>query len=152
MPERRFIVLGDKTNHGGTVVGAWGADCPETKWKIDGRPVACVGDPVICPQCKGVHRIIQGADDPPVWFGGRQVATEKCAVSDGSFLMSIQQFNATHGDEGDGVSAAAAYQRAVAEMAKRATNVDRAAAENGFCLECWLKANARHDALMPDTL
>ena len=42
---RNFIVLGDTTTHGGTVITAWG----EGRWTIDGKPVACVGDKVICP-------------------------------------------------------------------------------------------------------
>ena len=149
MAQRRFILLGDKTSHGGTVVGARGAG--RVPFYIDGKPVACVGDPVICPRCKGVHRILTGADDPPVWLDGALVAVENGKVSDGAVLMSIQQFHASYGD--DGVSAAAAYQAAVAQMAKSAANVEQAvAAEKDFCLECWRKANARRDALMTDAM
>jgi uncharacterized Zn-binding protein involved in type VI secretion len=96
MAQRRFIVLGDKTSHGGTVISARGAG--RVPFYIDGKPVACVGDLVTCPRCKGVHRIVQGGDDPPMWLDGVLIAVEGCKVSDGSILMSIQQFHATYGD------------------------------------------------------
>ena len=145
MAQRRFIVLGDKTSHGGTVISARGAG--RVPFYIDGKPVACVGDPVICPRCKGVHRILTGADDPPVWLDGALVAVENGKVSDGAVLMSIQQFHASYGD--DGVSAAAAYQAAVAQMAKSAANVEQAvAAEKDFCLECWRNALEQRRGVM----
>ncbi|MDR3212510.1 MAG: PAAR domain-containing protein [Azoarcus sp.] len=94
MAQRRFIVLGDKTSHGGTVISAQGAGL--VPFSIDGKPVACVGDRVACPRCKGVHYIITGANDPPMKLDGHLVATESCRVSDGSFLMSIPKFRTTH--------------------------------------------------------
>ncbi|MDR3212488.1 MAG: PAAR domain-containing protein, partial [Azoarcus sp.] len=106
MVQRRFILLGDKTSHGGTVVGARGAG--RVPFYIDGKPVACVGDPVVCPRCKGVHYILEGADNPPMYLDGYLIATEHCMVSDDSFLMSIQQFHATYDDGGDAVRPVAA--------------------------------------------
>lgn len=41
---RPIIVLGDKTDHDGTVIGA------STTTDIDGKGVARVGDKVICPK------------------------------------------------------------------------------------------------------
>jgi hypothetical protein len=66
------------------------------------------------------------------------------------------QSHATHTDEGEAARKAAenaAMAAAFAErMAKAAPNAGRVAEKDDFCLECWLKANARRDALMPDTM
>jgi len=93
---KKFIVLGDTTTHSGTVVTAWGRDGP-TPMTIDGKPVACVGDKVTCPRCKGVHTIVGGADGPVVELHGKQIAREGDPVSDGSKLISAGQSSATHG-------------------------------------------------------
>ncbi|MDR0702167.1 MAG: PAAR domain-containing protein, partial [Azoarcus sp.] len=52
MAQRKFIVLGDTTSHGGTVITA------NSRMTIDGKPVACVGDLVVCPRCSGTHVIL----------------------------------------------------------------------------------------------
>ncbi len=54
---RPFIVMGDKTSHGGTVITA------DLTSLIDGKPMARVGDLVVCPRCKGVFRIKTGTDN-----------------------------------------------------------------------------------------
>ncbi|MDR0564196.1 MAG: PAAR domain-containing protein, partial [Azoarcus sp.] len=87
MTRRNYIVLGDTTNHGGTVVSAGG----QGRWDINGIPVACVDDKVTCPRCKGTHTILAGAQNPPVYCHGRIVAREGDPVSDGSVLMSVRQ-------------------------------------------------------------
>ena len=85
---RRFIVLGDTTTHCGTVISAWGED----RWTIDGSPVACVGDRVICPKCHGVYTITEGADD--TILDGKPVACEGHRVSCGAELVSVSQLRA----------------------------------------------------------
>jgi uncharacterized Zn-binding protein involved in type VI secretion len=47
-----FIVLGDRTSHGGTVISA------DPAWTIDEQPVARVGDKVSCPRCKRTSTIV----------------------------------------------------------------------------------------------
>jgi uncharacterized Zn-binding protein involved in type VI secretion len=88
MAKRRFIVLGDKTSHGGTVVTA------SSHMTIDGKPVACEGDLVTCPRCPGLHRLLGSGKNTKLH--GKEMICENDPVSDGSYAMSIQQTNATH--------------------------------------------------------
>jgi uncharacterized Zn-binding protein involved in type VI secretion len=52
-----FIVLGDKTTHGGTVISA------DMTCDISGKYMARVTDKTVCPLCKGVFPIMVGAGD-----------------------------------------------------------------------------------------
>ena len=124
MAGRNIIVLGDTTTHNGTVISAWGRDGPVPQ-TIDGKPVACIGDKVTCPKCRGTHTIVSGAsgdDGPRTTLGGRPVAREGDEVSDGSKLVSKGQSSGTHGDWGNGAAtaAAAAYSEATAQAAPAA--------------------------------
>ena len=96
MAQRKFIVIGDKTTHGGTVISAWGQSI---NCMIDGKYIACIGDTVTCPKCKGTYTIIEGADGsdggPRVMINGRPAAREGDKVSDGSTLLSSGQSIAT---------------------------------------------------------
>jgi len=117
---RHFIVLGDTTTHGGKVVGAWGAQCPETNWYIecnDGvhRPVAFVGDPVTCPRCRGVHSIL-GPGAKSMDMCGRVPAVHGDYVSCGCQVMACLQSLGTHDSE-SGASATAGVASAAAAMA-----------------------------------
>ena len=87
MMRRKYIVLGDTTSHGGKVTSARGAG----RMTYNGKPVACVGDIVYCPKCKGTHRIIEGAVKPPKWLDGVLVAVEGCRTSCGAVLISVGQ-------------------------------------------------------------
>lgn len=49
-----IIVLGDRTDHGGTVITAG------TMTETNGFPWARMGDMVACPKCKGIFPIVQG--------------------------------------------------------------------------------------------
>ena len=91
---KKFILLGDTTTHGGTVVTAEGAGC----MTIDGIPVACVGDKVTCPK-KGhsVACIIQGASGPVSTLNGKAIAREGDKTSCGASLISAGQSRAKHG-------------------------------------------------------
>jgi uncharacterized Zn-binding protein involved in type VI secretion len=116
MAKRRFIVLGDVTSHGGTVITA------NSRMTIDGKPVACVGDLVVCPRCSGTH-VILGCGKKST-LDGREMACEGDPVSDGSYLISVGQANATH-DVDDGsetVKSTAVAKRASSAPMKSATN------------------------------
>jgi uncharacterized Zn-binding protein involved in type VI secretion len=52
-----FVVLGDKTTHGGTVISA------DMTCDINGKYMARVTDKTVCPQCKGIFPIMLGAGD-----------------------------------------------------------------------------------------
>lgn len=77
-----FIVLGDKTSHGGTVLmGSPFSDC-------DGKAIARVGDMCSCPTCKGVFPIAQGDGSNVV--DGAPVAYHGCKTACGASLISSQ--------------------------------------------------------------
>lgn len=77
-----FIVQGDKTSHGGTVLaGSPFSDC-------DGKPIARVGDMCSCPLCKGVFPIAQG--DQSNIVDGAPVAYHGCKTACGAMLISSQ--------------------------------------------------------------
>lgn len=53
-----FVLLGDKTTHGGEVISA------SSTMIVHGKPVALVGDEVRCPlPGHGVNRIVEGCPD-----------------------------------------------------------------------------------------
>lgn len=76
-----FIVLGDKTDHGGAVT----AGSPFTD--IDGKPIARQGDPVSCPNC-GPTTIAAG--DPTCIIDGMPVARHGDKTACGATLISGQ--------------------------------------------------------------
>lgn len=63
---RMWVVLGDSTSSGGSVVSG----SPFTD--IDGKPVARVNDKATCPQHKGTFPIVDG--DPTTIIDGQPVA------------------------------------------------------------------------------
>ena len=77
-----FIVLGDKTDHGGTVVAV------SSQTFIDNKPVARIGDKVVCPQCKGTFPIAAG--DPTLIIDGQPVARHGDKTACGATLLSGQ--------------------------------------------------------------
>lgn len=76
-----FIVIGDRTSHGGTVVA--GATTATTH----GKQIARVGDKVTCPQC-GNNTIATG-DDSMIVFG-QPVARHGDKTACGATLISSQ--------------------------------------------------------------
>lgn len=105
-----IIVIGDKTSHGGTVVG-----CAATVDTL-GKGWARVGDMVSCPRCKGMFPICQG--DPSLIDDGRAVAYNGCKVACGAVLISSQMLTQTTPSGGAGVGAGAAGGTADALLAK----------------------------------
>lgn len=78
-----IIVLGDKTDHGGTVITAG------TITDTNGFPWARMGDMVACPKCKGVFPIAQG--DANFIVDGAPVAYHGCKVACGATLIGGKQ-------------------------------------------------------------
>lgn len=76
-----FVVLGDKTTHGGEVISA------TSTMVVNGKPVALLGDEVSCPlPGHGVNRIVEGSPD---WSeGGRAMVVNGCCCECGCQLIS----------------------------------------------------------------
>jgi uncharacterized Zn-binding protein involved in type VI secretion len=81
--KRNIIVVGDKTDHGGTVITG------TNRKTIHGHAVACEGDKVECPKCKGVFSIITTA--PYMRVDDRQIAREGDRTECGAVLISVMQ-------------------------------------------------------------
>lgn len=92
MGQRPFIVLGDRTDHGGIVVGASQVTLTHDK------PIARVGDQVTCPK-KGHGTTVIVTGDPTMIIDGQPAARhgDKCAC--GATLISSQVVSTT-GDGG----------------------------------------------------
>lgn len=81
----RWIVLGDKTTHGGTVISASGFSA------TGGVKVARVGDMTICPRKgHGACPIVSG--DSTVIVDGKAVAREGDSTACGAKLIASQAF------------------------------------------------------------
>jgi uncharacterized Zn-binding protein involved in type VI secretion len=95
--DRYFICLGDGTGHGGKVISAWGKDSfatEKTKWEIQDVPVACIGDKVYCPECRGTHTILQGDNVPHrPKHCGRVIASTADIASCGARLFASQSLS-----------------------------------------------------------
>ncbi|HIH2750447.1 TPA: PAAR domain-containing protein [Burkholderia lata] len=78
-----FIREGDTTSHGGRVLA-----CTPTN-KVDGRPLALLGDKVSCPKCGGIYPIV-GVKNLGMTFDGRPVASEGDTTACGASLIASQ--------------------------------------------------------------
>jgi len=94
---RRFIRLGDKTSHGGTVTSA------SSRMFVGGIPVACIGDTCTCPK-KGHNNCVIVEGDDIMTVDGRAIALEGCKCSCGAVLISSMP-NAGRVYEGSAASA-----------------------------------------------
>jgi uncharacterized Zn-binding protein involved in type VI secretion len=92
-----FIVIGDKTSHGGTVVG--GATTATTH----GKQVARVGDKVTCPKC-GSTTIATG--DNTMIVMGQPIARHGDKTACGATLIAGQSVTTTGAGGGGGSSSA----------------------------------------------
>lgn len=123
-----WIVVGDKTTHGGVVItGSLFTD-------IDGKPVARVGDKVTCPNC-GPTTIVTG--DPTINIDGAIVARHNDSTACGSTLIAASQFRVLIDTGGGGAGGkpggagntmAAGAKAAASAAAKRSAIKARAAA------------------------
>lgn len=81
----KIIVVGDKTDHGGTVISG------SPKHDICGKAIARLGDEVDCPdnfpdgRPHGINKIITA--HPSVLIGGIPVAVEDCVTECGCRLI-----------------------------------------------------------------
>ncbi len=79
---KRFIVIGDRTSHGGTVIGG-------SAFSLTGdRKMARNGDHVYCPKCKRTTVII--SNNPTLIIDGAAVALDGDKTSCGATLISSQ--------------------------------------------------------------
>lgn len=86
---RPVIILGDKTSHGGVVIGA----APHTD--THGIPIARLGDPVSCPiPGHGVNFIASG--DPSCIIDGKPVARDRDVTACGAVIFHSQQPTIDH--------------------------------------------------------
>lgn len=124
---RPFIVLGDKTTHGGTVISA------DFTCDVNGRYLARVGDMVVCPKkgCRGTFAIVSGAEDmismgqPPARHGDRTAC--------GATLLSSQV--TTTWSEAKAVIDRTGAEADAPDAAGVATPTS-----SGICLDCLRKA------------
>lgn len=83
-----FIVLGDKTSHGGTVIQA------STFTDTHNKGIARMGDMVTCPACKGAYPISEG--DASVIVDGAAAAYHGCKTACGATLIASQSVSTTN--------------------------------------------------------
>ncbi|SEN65847.1 Zn-binding Pro-Ala-Ala-Arg (PAAR) domain-containing protein, incolved in TypeVI secretion [Pseudomonas sp. ok272] len=78
---RSFVLLGDKTTHGGVVISA------SSTTIVNGKPIALVGDEVSCPiPGHGVNRIVEGTGH---WSeNGRAMVVDGCLCQCGCRVIS----------------------------------------------------------------
>lgn len=85
---RPLIVVGDRTDHGGVVLTGSGATL------IDGKPVACVGDTVSCPQAGHGGTTVIATGTSGMEIDGRMAACHGDKTACGATLLSAR-FSAT---------------------------------------------------------
>lgn len=109
---RPLILVGDKTDHGGTVIsGAPGSDA-------GGKAIARVGDKVTCPHKGhgGTTTIVSG--DPTLMIDGMPAAREGDKTACGATLLASQRVTT----DGNGDSSASNSRASAAARAARATS------------------------------
>lgn len=136
---RPYIVIGDKTSHGGTVLEA------EPRATIDGKPIACKGHKTYCPVCKGFFPITTGAEkytlfDKPAARHGDKTA---CGAS-----LIASQTRAVWISDGSGTASAGEHAAEEAAAAFKIANV-AVPDPDGICLECLAKAAKAGTATLP---
>ena len=136
---RPFITMGDRTDHGGTVVSA------DYTTDIHGKYLARVGDLVTCPRkgCRGTFAIVSGGDDMIVM--GQAVARHGDKTACGATLIS-SQFLATWGDKSSG--GAGNQSDAIASAIAPGAAQLIAAEAPTICLECLAKAAIAGQAMV----
>jgi uncharacterized Zn-binding protein involved in type VI secretion len=125
---RPLIVMGDKTSHGGTVIGA------DLTCNINGKYVARIGDMTVCPKCKGIFPIMSGPSDL-VDGAGQGYARDMDSTACGARLISGQITTIWSDRSSLGDPAAEAKTDALTSAAQLA-----APTSSGICLACLRKA------------
>lgn len=120
------IVLGDKTDHGGTVIEG---DPTST---VAGKPIARLGDKVSCPKCKGTFPIIEGVVD--TIYSDKPVAIHGHKTACGAMLIGSQTLLTVSTEPGNAKSAAESPSALAASQppASKATQQVAATQQSGF--------------------
>lgn len=126
---RPFIVRGDTTDHGGTVIEA------DVTFDVHGKPVALVGHMVVCPKCKGIFPIKSGA--PDMNSMGMDVARHGDKTGCGATLISSQAVATWSAGTSDGAPAPV-----------EATPAAVSPETPTLCLACLAAAAARGDSVV----
>lgn len=134
---RKWIVNGDRTDHGGTVI----ASITSSAY---GKPFARVGDQLYCPKCKKSTTIIQG--DATMIVLGQPQAYEGCYTSCGAKLVSVQQHTTFFVDGAGGKASSSDPTSAL--MSELDADPTPLAAKKPVCLECLLAAAQRATAVL----
>lgn len=121
---RPFIVVGDKTSHGGTVISG------DQTFLVHGKAVARVGDLTTCPKCKGTFPITSGAADMKSM--GQAPARDGDRTACGATLIASQGV-ATH-SEGKTVGQAAPADAPASAGGKAVPAA--ASSSSSICLQC----------------
>lgn len=124
-----FVVLGDRTTHGGSVISA------DYTFDVHGKYVARVGDMTVCPRCKGTFPIVSGS--PDMTSMGQSPARHGDKTACGATLIAGQTL-ATWSDQSSIADLAADDK---AEALVQAASV-AAPTTSGVCLDCLMKAAA----------
>jgi uncharacterized Zn-binding protein involved in type VI secretion len=95
-----LIVQGDKTSHGGTVVGG------SSLSYCDDKPIARIGDMVSCPKCRGIFPIVEGdqffiIDDAAVSYHGCKTACGATLISNQNLMFLIPSSSGESGNSTD---------------------------------------------------
>lgn len=77
-----IIRLDDGTSHGGRVISS------QPTLTVDGVEVACVGDMVYCPLCKGVFPIADASH--AITYKGKKIAVAGMKSECGAVLLASQ--------------------------------------------------------------
>lgn len=116
-----FIVLGDRTSHGGAVISA------DPTWTIDGQPVARVGDKASCPRCKRTVTIVTSRFSTMIDMG-QPAAFDQDRTDCGALVYSRHNGHAGHDDgQGDTAAASAASPAAASAAAAEESYMPRRA-------------------------
>lgn len=124
-----FIVLGDRTTHGGTVITG---DVTSTMY---GKPMARSGDMTICPKCNGAFPILKSSSIV-VDGAGNTYARHMDKTACGAHLLASQSL----GTASDMVTGSDSAGHA-ADIAAQTSSI-AAPTTSGVCLECLMKAAA----------
>ena len=132
-----FIVLGDRTSHGGTVISA------DFTGDINGKYLARVGDMVACPRkgCRGTFPIVTGA--PDMLSMGQAPARHGDKTACGATLISGQVTTSWSSE-----SSNEAVARAGRAFPLTEGMIALPASGTGLCMDCLLKAAASGASLV----
>ncbi|MES2743706.1 MAG: PAAR domain-containing protein [Pseudomonadota bacterium] len=113
MPIVGFIIVGDRTSHGGEVISS------PSRRSIDNIPMARVGDPVSCPRCKRETKILTSRF-PQMTDNGIAFAFDQDVTDCGAVLYSRHNNHAGYGSN-DAPAATRAAPAAAAYAARPAS-------------------------------